>query len=272
MRYFLFAICFFLLGQSLIYGQTAKPDSTRIVDEFELAEPLDSVAENLSEDIMINPADTLYNHIWDHINISYNSGKFPARKDTLAIALVGKNESKYVHPTKGKVISAYRTKRRPGHTGTDIKLNLGDTVRCAFDGKVRLAKRYSGYGNLVLVRHHNGLETVYGHLSKMCVKQNQMVKAGDVLGLGGRTGRATTTHLHFETRIFGKSFDSAKYIDFESGTTQKTVTEYFEYDRKIPSFIIAHLQLLNVLIQTHQLQPLLNPFNNQLFLRQLKRL
>jgi hypothetical protein len=102
------------------------------------------------------------------------------------------------------------------HTGTDIRLNAGDTVRSAFDGRVRLAKRFNGYGNLVLVRHSNGLETIYAHLSKICVKVNDTVKAGDLVGLGGRTGRATCNHLHFETRLFGEPFDSGKYIDLET--------------------------------------------------------
>jgi LysM repeat protein len=102
------------------------------------------------------------------------------------------------------------------HTGTDIKLNSGDTVRCAFDGKVRLAKRFSGYGNLVLVRHSNGLETIYGHLKAIKVNVNDTIKAGDLIGLGGRTGRATCDHLHFETRLFGIPFDGSKYINYET--------------------------------------------------------
>jgi hypothetical protein len=102
------------------------------------------------------------------------------------------------------------------HTGTDIKLNSGDSVHCAFDGKVRLAKRFNGYGNMVLIRHKNGLETIYGHLKVIKVKENDFVKAGDVIGLGGRTGRATCDHLHFETRLFGEPFDNSKYIDFNN--------------------------------------------------------
>jgi murein DD-endopeptidase MepM/ murein hydrolase activator NlpD len=120
------------------------------------------------------------------------------------------------------------------HTGTDIRLNSGDTVRSAFDGRVRLAKRFNGYGNLVLVRHNNGLETIYAHLKAIKVKANDSIKAGDLVGLGGRTGRATCNHLHFETRLFGEPFDSNKYIDYETFTLRTDKIYYrngqFEID------------------------------------------
>jgi hypothetical protein len=91
---------------------------------------------------------------------------------------------------------------------------------------VRLAKRFSGYGNLVLIRHSNGLETIYGHLKSISVKVNDTIKAGDLIGLGGRTGRATCNHLHFETRLFGQPFDSNKYIDFETGNLRNDKVYY----------------------------------------------
>ena len=81
---------------------------------------------------------------------------------------------------------------------------------------MRLAKSFRGYGNLVLVRHSNGLETIYAHLKAIKVKVNDTIKAGDLIGLGGRTGRATCNHLHFETRLFGEPFDSNKYIDYNT--------------------------------------------------------
>jgi hypothetical protein len=119
-------------------------------------------------------------------------------------------------PFKGQILSKFGWRHRRMHTGTDIRLNSGDTVRSAFDGRVRLAKSFRGYGNLVLVRHSNGLETIYAHLKAIKVKVNDTIKAGDLIGLGGRTGRATCNHLHFETRLFGEPFDSNKYIDYET--------------------------------------------------------
>lgn len=103
------------------------------------------------------------------------------------------------------------------HAGLDIKVYLGDTIRAAFDGKVRIVKyNAKGYGYYVVIRHPNGLETLYGHLSKQLVKEDQIVRAGDVIGLGGNTGRSFGSHLHFETRLLGQPIDPAYMFDFEN--------------------------------------------------------
>jgi murein DD-endopeptidase MepM/ murein hydrolase activator NlpD len=105
------------------------------------------------------------------------------------------------------------------HTGIDLKADLGDTIRAAFDGRIRFAANIrNGYGNLVIIRHFNGLETYYSHLSKILVSINDDVKAGDVVGLIGSTGRATTHHLHFETRYRDKPFDPQKLLTCEEKT------------------------------------------------------
>lgn len=220
---FLFLLAFTTQAYSqetLAEPSTQTPDST-------LA---DTSAET---DLLSNssgiPAEKLYHYQWDNTNIRYKAGEFSHRKEPIEIVL--ENDStlgRYVHPFKGKVISHFGRRGKRMHTGTDVKLHLGDSVLCAFDGKVKLAKRYYGYGNMVLVRHHNGLETLYGHLSKICVKENQRVHAGDLIGLGGRTGRATTEHLHFETRFLGEPFDSEKYIDFNFYTLRAD-TIYFSH-------------------------------------------
>jgi LysM repeat protein len=99
------------------------------------------------------------------------------------------------------------------HTGVDLKADFGDSIRVAFDGKVRFTGNiHNGYGNLVIIRHFNELETYYSHLSKICVAVDQTVNSGEVIGLIGQTGRATTNHLHFETRYFDKVFDPEKLI------------------------------------------------------------
>jgi murein DD-endopeptidase MepM/ murein hydrolase activator NlpD len=103
-----------------------------------------------------------------------------------------------------------------GHDGLDISLKKGDSVKVAFDGKVRYATyNRGGYGNLVIVRHFNGLETYYAHLSKLIVRPDQTVKAGDIIGLGGSTGRSFAPHLHFEVRYRDKPLDPLRFIDFE---------------------------------------------------------
>ena len=101
------------------------------------------------------------------------------------------------------------------HKGTDIKVYIGDTIRAAFSGKVRIVRyEAAGYGKYVVIRHNNGLETVYGHMSAWLVEENQTVKAGQPIGLGGNTGRSTGSHLHFETRLCGVAINPTTFFDF----------------------------------------------------------
>ena len=113
-------------------------------------------------------------------------------------------------------VFGYRPRRRRAHYGLDIKVYVGDTIRAAFDGKVRVVKNQGrrGYGKYVVIRHDNGLETVYGHLSKQLVDTNQLVKAGEPIALGGNTGRSTGSHLHFETRFLGIAINPVYMFDF----------------------------------------------------------
>lgn len=143
-----------------------------------------------------------------------------AKSNTIYLHLDSLNESDYAFPLPGgKVISGYGTRR--GHSGSDIKTCAKDTIRCAFDGVVRMAKPYSAYGNVVVVRHANGLETIYSHNLKNFVKSGDIVKAGQPIGLTGRTGRATTEHLHFETRINGQHFNPNIIFNMSDGTLRK---------------------------------------------------
>lgn len=126
----------------------------------------------------------------------------------------------YAFPLPGaKVISAYGS--RGGHSGADIKTCAKDTILCAFDGVVRMAKPYSAYGNVIVVRHVNGLETIYSHNSVNLVQSGDVVKAGQPIGLTGRTGRATTEHLHFETRINGQHFNPNIIFNLKEGTLRE---------------------------------------------------
>lgn len=126
--------------------------------------------------------------------------------------------SEYKCPNQVKVYSPFGYRHRRQHQGVDLPLKTGDPVYAAFSGKVRLSKYYSGYGNLIILRHENGLETFYAHLSKREVEVGEWVEAGQEIGLGGSTGRSTGAHLHFETRYMGYAFDPEWLIDFESGT------------------------------------------------------
>lgn len=123
----------------------------------------------------------------------------------------------YTAPICGIVTSNYGWRDKRMHKGIDIDLNKGDKVLAAFDGMVRIARHGNGYGNVVIVRHYNGLETVYAHLSKIKVKAGQIVTSGQLVGLGGATGHATGTHLHFEVRYKGHALNPANLICFDEG-------------------------------------------------------
>lgn len=126
--------------------------------------------------------------------------------------------SHYRCPNKTKVYSKFGTRHRRRHQGVDLPLHTGDAVYAAFSGKVRVSRYMKGYGNIVIIRHENGLETFYAHLSKRIAESGDWVEAGEVIGLGGSTGRSSGAHLHFETRYKGYAFDPQWLIDFESGT------------------------------------------------------
>jgi murein DD-endopeptidase MepM/ murein hydrolase activator NlpD len=142
------------------------------------------------------------------------------KTDTSIINLKG-----YIHPIAGRINSDFGWRRWRWHYGTDIKLQIGDTVRCTFDGMVRIAKRSRSFGYYVVVRHFNGLETVYGHLSKIKVNVNQPIKAGELLGLGGSTGHSTGPHLHYEIRYLGNPINPNDIVDFNCNRL-KTDTLY----------------------------------------------
>ena len=166
---------------------------------------------------------SVYGTAWDTLNVRVKRTDFSSKADTAFINLANIESSAFVFPYKGKILSPFGYRGRHFHAGVDIKLNRGDSVVSAFDGKVRMAKYYSGYGNAVVIRHSNGLETLYGHLSKIKVRVNQEVKAGELIGLGGRTGRASCDHLHFETRYLGEAFNPRQFIDLESYALSKDV-------------------------------------------------
>ena len=131
--------------------------------------------------------------------------------------------SSFVCPNQVKVFSRFGMRRGRRHQGVDLPLKTGTPVVAAFDGRVRASTYNSGYGNLVIIRHENGLETYYGHLSKREVEVGDWVRAGDEIGLGGSTGRSTGPHLHFETRYQGFAFDPEWIADYETGQLRKNV-------------------------------------------------
>jgi len=201
---------------------------TKVAGELAVSK-LDDYSEHLSRENLMFPADELYNSNWDTINVNpFKTDKitFP---DTYAI-----NCQTFSLPIDNeiKITSKYGIRRRRMHTGTDLKVYVGDTIRAAFEGKVRI-KSYErkGYGYYLVLRHPNGLETVYGHLSKFLVKENQIIRSGEPIGLGGNTGRSTGSHLHFETRFLGRDINPQEIIDFDNGAPYKD--EYVFHNIKV---------------------------------------
>ncbi len=135
-------------------------------------------------------------------------------------------------PTPSRVVTSnfgYRASFGRQHKGLDIKVYIGDSIRAAFSGKVRIV-RYEGggYGKYIVIRHNNGLETIYGHLSAQLVSENQEVRAGEVIGLGGNTGKSTGSHLHFETRLCGVALNPALLFDFRN---QDVTGDFYDFNR-----------------------------------------
>lgn len=201
----------------------------RILDEYD-----DNV---LDED---HPCDDLYHNIWTSQRL--NPYKIPIDSISDSIRI---NCSEFVLPVPGHVTSKFGFRRYRYHFGTDLKLYTGEPVKVAFSGKVRIIDyERKGYGHYVVVRHNNGLETVYGHLSKVLVKHDQLVCAGDTIALGGNTGRSTGSHLHFEVRYLGNAIDPANVIDFNSGTLRNdeyliTKNESFYYNQDLKALQAA---------------------------------
>lgn len=138
----------------------------------------------------------------------------------------------YHMPCKGQVTSnyGYRAKFGRMHKGIDLGIRMNDTIYAAFDGKVRLTNYEArGYGNYVILRHPNGLETIYGHLNRALVKPEQVVKAGQPIALGGNTGRSTGPHLHFETRFMGYAINPSAIFDFNNHCTH---TDTYTFSKK----------------------------------------
>lgn len=180
----------------------------------ELAE-INERAELEARENLMFPADELYGE-WTNEWVNPFRGKKMELPDSCVIDC-----STFVLPMDSmtRVTSKYGPRRRRMHKGIDLKVQIGDTIRAAFDGKVRIKNfERRGYGYYLVVRHPNGLETVYGHLSKFLVGLNDIVRAGDPIALGGNTGRSTGSHLHFETRFLGQAINPAEIIDFENST------------------------------------------------------
>lgn len=203
-------------GQDLIASQASIDRKLKAVDSVALQRLIDANDEELGFD--------LYDSWNNDAAHCYSAEVVP---DSFKIDLRG-----FAMPTPSRNVTSnfgYRPRFRRVHKGLDIKVYTGDTIVSAFDGKVRVVKYdRGGYGYYVVVRHNNGLETIYGHLSKQLVKVDQEVKAGEAIGLGGNTGLSFGSHLHFETRLLGQAIDPSLLFDFPN---QDVTADYYVFHK-----------------------------------------
>lgn len=183
---------------------------------------VDSVALNrlIQNEQLESPAADLYED-WNN-KYAHHATELP---DSFRIDL-----RHFCMPTTSRVLTSnFGARWGRQHKGLDIKVYIGDTIRAAFSGKVRIVRyEAKGYGKYVVIRHYNGLETIYGHMSKQLVDEDQEVRAGDPIGLGGNTGRSTGSHLHFETRLCGVALNPAIMFDFRN---QDVVSDFYTFRR-----------------------------------------
>ena len=200
-----------MMGQDLLARQAPIDRKMKAVDSVALqriiyTENYDSPAEDLYED-------------WSN-KYAHHETVLP---DSFRISL-----KDFCMPTDNRLVTSnFGARWGRQHKGLDVKVYIGDTIRAAFPGKVRVVRYEArGYGKYVVIRHYNGLETIYGHMSAQLVTENQEVRAGDPIGLGGNTGRSTGSHLHFETRLCGVALNPALMFDFRN---QDVVDDYFMF-------------------------------------------
>jgi murein DD-endopeptidase MepM/ murein hydrolase activator NlpD len=244
----IYSFLFFGLNQSLYAQVTEEPDSVEVTEEGEEGEEeapeYDSVIvtgtekywdfirpRNFLFDTAYAPAREFYT-AWDTITINPYKKDLKLMEDTIRLVLANFDDCSFHPPAIGDVTSnfGFRSwgRRQKFHFGTDIRMEVGDPVYAAFEGVVRIAKRSSDYGYMVVIRHNNGLETLYAHFSQLLAYPGQPVKGGNIIGLAGSTGRSTGPHLHFEVRFQGEKVDPATLIHFPSGSL---LNDTFQVDK-----------------------------------------
>jgi hypothetical protein len=230
MRNFIHAFLFFVIIPC--YSGFAQKDTSSVADTIESAKGVVILHKNFTweylqnEPVMLSIEDDttgITSYKWCTTRCFTQQGVPDSIHDTTLTLLTP--DKSFVLPRYGRLFRGFTY----AHKGLDIGLKRGDTVEAAFDGVVRYAKyNHGGFGNLVIIRHYNGLETYYAHLSKIKVKEYQVVKAGELVGLGGSTGRSRAPHLHFEVRYNDAPLDPQKIIDYEN---QKLIANTFHISK-----------------------------------------
>lgn len=215
MKNILFAVAF-MASVTFVYADVSRSNVETPSDDF----VIEDVAKRIPGDTLKVVKDTAF-----AMSMATNN-PFDGEKH-FSINLADMPDSASCYPLlNSKVISNYGCRGGRRHSGTDIKTRPNDSIHAAFDGRVMMSASYYGYGNCIVLRHKNGLETLYSHNSKNLVKKGDDVKAGQVIALTGRTGRATTEHLHFECRIKGCHFDSGLVFDHSKEKLRHGVVKF----------------------------------------------
>ncbi|MCH2215645.1 MAG: M23 family metallopeptidase [Flavobacteriales bacterium] len=228
------AILFCFIGESRAQNKLANQETRfNIFSDGKLPYSAEKPVEswNINDSLALIPAYDLYCE-WNTERIHPYKEDLRNMKDTVPLVLVY-DSCDFVPPYVGRKSSDFGYRRYRYHYGVDVKLYRGEQVKAAFEGVVRIAQYDGDYGRVVVLRHENGLETLYAHLSKLKVKEGDKVEAGDLVGLGGNTGRSTGSHLHFEIRYKGEPINPNTIIEWETGyLCQDTLMlnkEHFQY-------------------------------------------
>ena len=212
------------LAQDLLAKQAPVDRRMKMVDTLALRPVMDNEEARLTVNALYEDWNNKYAH------------RITELPDSFRI-----NLKRFCMPTESRVVTSnFGARWGRAHKGIDLKVYIGDTIRAAFSGKVRMVKyEAAGYGKYVVIRHQNGLETIYGHMSEWLVKEDEVVKAGQPIGLGGNTGRSTGSHLHFETRLCGVALNPALMFDFRN---QDVVDDYYMFrkDRYEEESVVAN--------------------------------
>lgn len=237
---------------------TSEDTTTSSNDDISIVE----VAEEIKMDcVWVKIAE--YYSVWDSRSVNPYRIDHSRFNDTVEITLYDSTQGRYwaVPVKKTAVTSDFGARFHRWHYGTDLELDIGDSIFAAFDGIVRISKfDAGGYGNYVLLRHYNSLETLYGHLTESLVQVGQYVKAGELIGWGGNTGRSTGPHLHYEVRFEGSAIDAEYFYDFEEEQLISRVClitkdnfQYLNRARKVYSHKVASGETLSEISRKYKI-------------------
>ncbi len=200
-----------------IQSHYAAQKDTAVISLLHDMDGLEFTENDFIQETYQIPGYSLYDQYWDTENICSRHLNIPFEGNPLRIILVQSNNNPFFYPCIGNnsILMNYGENKNGFHPGVDFSVKEGSPVKCCFDGVVRMARVYGDYGRVVVVRHYNGLETVYANLSKIMVKPGQILQAGDIIGASGKAQKNGVEQLHIETRFMNECFNPAMFIDFD---------------------------------------------------------